>query len=63
MMVIIKDMLNGNKNLPKNCGEEMIGHNAICAGFQGQRQWTDFYPNGDYSEALLNYFLRLERST
>jgi len=54
MMVIIKDMLNGNKNLPKNCGEEMIGHNAICAGFQGQRQWTDFYPNGDYSEALLN---------
>ena len=34
--------------------EEMVGHNAIAAGFQGQRQWTDFYPNGDYAEALLN---------
>lgn len=32
----------------------MVGHNAIAAGFQGQRQWTDFYPNGDFSEALLN---------
>lgn len=34
--------------------EEALGHNAIAAGFQGQRQWTDFYPNGDFSEALLN---------
>ena len=34
--------------------EEKLGHNAIAAGFQGQRQWTDFYPNGDFSEALLN---------
>ena len=34
--------------------EEALGHNAIAAGFQGQRQWTDFYPNGDYPEALLN---------
>ena len=54
MMVIIKDLMNGNKNLPAGCEEEMVGHNAIAAGFQGQRQWTDFYPNGDFAEALLN---------
>ena len=54
MMVIIKDLMNGNKNLPKGCEEEAVGHNAIAAGFQGQRQWTDFYPNCDFPEALLN---------
>lgn len=54
MMVIIKDLMNGNKNLPEGCEEEMVGHNAIAAGFQGQRQWTDFYPNCDFPEALLN---------
>lgn len=54
MMVIIKDLMNGNKNLPEGCEEEMVGHNAIAAGFQGQRQWTDFYPNGDFAEALCN---------
>ena len=54
MMVIIKDLMNGNQNLPKGCEEEMVGHNAIAAGFQGQRQWTDFYPNCDFPEALLN---------
>ncbi len=54
MMVIIKDLMNGNDNLPEGCEEEMVGHNAIAAGFQGQRQWTDFYPNGDFSEAMLN---------
>lgn len=54
MMCIIKDLMNGNPNLPKDREEEMVGHNAIAAGFQGQRQWTDFYPNGDYAEALLN---------
>ena len=54
MMCIIKDLMNGNENLPEGCEEEMVGHNAIAAGFQGQRQWTDFYPNGDFSEALLN---------
>ena len=54
MMCIIKDLMNGNPNLPEGREEERIGHNAIAAGFQGQRQWTDFYPNGDYSEALLN---------
>jgi L-fucose isomerase len=54
MMIIIKDLMNGNKNLPEGCEEEMVGHNAIAAGFQGQRQWTDFYPNADFSESLLN---------
>lgn len=54
MYLIIKDLLNGNPNLPEGCEEEMVGHNAIAAGFQGQRQWTDFYPNCDYPEALLN---------
>ena len=54
MACIIKDLFNGNPNLPKGCEEEAVGHNAIAGGFQGQRQWTDFYPNGDYAEALLN---------
>ncbi len=54
MMVIIKDLMNGNQNLPEGCEEEMVGHNAIAAGFQGQRQWTDFYPNCDFPEAFLN---------
>ena len=54
MMVIIKDLMNGNPNLPKGAEEEMVGHNAIAAGFQGQRQWTDFYPNCDFPESLLN---------
>lgn len=54
MMVIIKDLMNGNQNLPAGCEEEMVGHNAIATGFQGQRQWTDFYPNCDFPEALLN---------
>lgn len=54
MMVIIKDLMNGNHNLPEGREEEAVGHNAICAGFQGQRQWTDFYPNADFAEALLN---------
>ncbi|MDD2213821.1 MAG: L-fucose isomerase [Oscillospiraceae bacterium] len=54
MMCIIKDLYNGNPNLPQGCEEEAAGHNAICGGFQGQRQWTDFYPNCDYPEALLN---------
>lgn len=54
MMVIIKDLMNGNQNLPDGCEEEKVGHNAIAAGFQGQRQWTDFYPNCDFPEAMLN---------
>ncbi|MEF9942073.1 MAG: L-fucose isomerase [Lachnospiraceae bacterium] len=54
MMCIIKDLMNGNPNLPDGCEEERLGHNALAGGFQGQRQWTDFYPNCDYAEALLN---------
>ena len=45
MMCIIKDLYNGNPNLPAGCEEEMVGHNAIAGGFPGQRQGTDFYPN------------------
>ena len=54
MACIIKDLMNGNANLPEGREEEAVGHNAIAAGFQGQRQWTDFYPNGDFAEAVLN---------
>ncbi|MBQ7715251.1 MAG: L-fucose isomerase [Clostridia bacterium] len=54
MYCIIKDLMNGNPNLPAGFEEEMAGHNAIAAGFQGQRQWTDHWPNCDYPEAVLN---------
>jgi len=55
MAIIIKDLMVGNPKLKElGFGEEALGHNAIAAGFQGQRQWTDFYPNGDFPEALLN---------
>lgn len=54
MYCIIKDLIKGNPNLPEQFKEEMVGHNAICAGFQGQRQWTDHWPNCDYPEAILN---------
>lgn len=54
MMVIIKDLMSGNPALKETFSEESLGHNAIAAGFQGQRQWTDFYPNADFAEALLN---------
>ena len=55
MTLIIRDMMIGNPVL-KEMGyeEESMGHNAIMGGFQGQRQWTDFFPNGDFSEAILN---------
>ncbi len=54
MYCIIKDLMDGDPDLPEGREEEMVGHNAIAAGFQGQRQWTDFYPNCDYPEAILN---------
>ena len=54
MYLIIKDLILGNPNLPDGFDEEKLGHNAICAGFQGQRQWTDHWPNCDYPEAVLN---------
>ncbi|MBK5201603.1 MAG: L-fucose isomerase [Spirochaetaceae bacterium] len=50
--LIIKDLMNGNENIKES--EERLGHNALAAGFQGQRQWTDFYPNCDFGEAILN---------
>lgn len=55
MTLIFRDLMQGNpKLLEAGFKEESLGHNAIAAGFQGQRQWTDFKPNGDFSEALLN---------
>lgn len=54
MTLIIRDLMTGNEKLEKmGFKEEAIGHNAIAAGFQGQRQWTDYKPNGDFTEALL----------
>lgn len=55
MTMIARDLMVGNEKLAKmGYGEEALGHNAILAGFQGQRQWTDFMPNGDFLEAVLN---------
>lgn len=55
MAIIARDLMVGNPKL-KAMGypEEAMGHNAIASGFQGQRQWTDHFPNGDYLEAILN---------
>ena len=55
MTLICRDMMIGNKNLEKSgFFEESLGHNAIAAGFQGQRHWTDHYPNADFAETILN---------
>ena len=55
MTMIIHDLMVGNPKLRElGYGEEALGHNAIASGFQGQRQWTDYMPNGDFSEAILN---------
>jgi len=55
MTIIIRDLMTGNSHLKeKGFGEESFGHNALISGFQGQRQWTDFLPNGDFAEAILN---------
>ena len=55
MTLILRDLMIGNPKLDEmDFGEEALGHNAIAGGFQGQRQWTDFMPNGDFSEAILN---------
>lgn len=55
MTMIIRDLMIGNAQLKeKGFGEEAHGHNALVSGFQGQRQWTDFLPNGDFAEAMLN---------
>jgi len=55
MTLIARDLMRGNPVLEKmGYGEEALGHNALLGGFQGQRQWTDFMPNGDFTEAILN---------
>ncbi len=55
MAMIFRDLMCGNPELLKaGFKEEALGHNAIAAGFQGQRQWTDHMPNGDFAEAILN---------
>ena len=55
MTIIMRDLMFGNSKLwDMGYEEEAMGHNAIVGGFQGQRQWTDFLPNGDFSEAILN---------
>lgn len=54
MAMIARDLMAGNPELIKlGYREEGLGHNAILAGFQGQRQWTDYQPNGDFLEAIL----------
>lgn len=55
MTLIGRDLMIGNSKLKDlGFGEEAMGHNAIVGGFQGQRQWTDHFPNGDFMEAVLN---------
>lgn len=55
MTLIARDLMIGNPRLVElGWGEEALGHNAIAGGFQGQRQWTDHLPNGDFMEAILN---------
>ena len=55
MAIICRDLMIGNPKLKDlGFGEEALGFNAIAAGFQGQRQWTDYMPNGDFMEAILN---------
>jgi len=55
MALIGRDLMIGNPRLKElGFGEESLGHNAIASGFQGQRQWTDHFPNGDFLEAMLN---------
>jgi L-fucose isomerase len=55
MAMIARDLMVGNPKLAGlGYGEEALGRNAVAAGFQGQRQWTDHFPNGDFMEAILN---------
>ena len=55
MTQIARDLMVGNPRLAElGFGEEALGHNALLAGFQGQRQWTDHFPNGDFMETMLN---------
>jgi L-fucose/D-arabinose isomerase len=53
MALIARDLMVGNPRLAASYPEEAEGHNALAGGFQGQRQWTDHFPNGDFLEAIL----------
>lgn len=54
MALIARDLMIGNPKLAEmGYPEQAEGHNALAAGFQGQRQWTDHFPNGDFLEAIL----------
>jgi L-fucose/D-arabinose isomerase len=55
MTIISRDLMVGNPRLAEHgFGEEALGHNSIAGGFQGQRHWTDHFPNGDFTETILN---------
>lgn len=55
MTLIIRDLMIGNPKLAEmGYSEEALGHHAIASGFQGQRHWNDYLPNGDFPEAILN---------
>ncbi len=55
MAIIIKDIMHGNKKLAEmGWHEESLGRNGIAGGFQGQRMWTDWLPNGDFAESILS---------
>jgi L-fucose isomerase len=55
MSLIARDLMVGNPKLAEmGLGEQAQGHESIASGFQGQRQWTDHFPNGDFLEAILN---------
>jgi len=54
MTLIARDLMVGNPRLAAGFGEEALGRNAILGGFQGQRHWSDHFPNGDFMEAILN---------
>jgi len=55
MTLIVRDLMVGNPKLADiDFKEEAMGHNALASGFQGQRQWTDHFPNGDFTETMLN---------
>ncbi len=54
MTLVVRDILFGNKKLDEmGWHEEALGKNAVAAGFQGQRNWTDWLPNADFTESIM----------
>ncbi|MGN0457628.1 MAG: L-fucose isomerase [Eubacterium sp.] len=54
MTIVMRDILYGNKKLDEmGWHEEALGKNAVAGGFQGQRNWTDWLPNADFTEAIM----------